>query len=332
MEKILSVSVATYNVEQFIKQNLDSFVNSEVRDDIEVLVTDDGSKDNTPSIVAEYEEKYPGIVKLIKQKNAGPRLYCKQWNKKCQSENILEWQIGDDWVDTENLKAYIEFLKNNDVDMCVTPYTTVDNDTGAKERHDIPIEPKNTVIEPKEGFSDFEFQMHNVTYKTKILKENNIVLDNGFYTDVEYLLLPFPYIKKVAFIDTNIYMYRISLSTQSVNISSMQKNIAMLDSVFKRMIEYYEESKEENIDGNMLACMKRRLVEMATTEQYVLISFKANKENKNRVKDLYNHIKNTSKDIYDGYAKVRATKLLKYSRFTAYSMLSARCRKKNNLK
>lgn len=77
MEKILSVSVATYNVEQFIKQNLDSFVNSEVRDDIEVLVTDDGSKDNTPSIVAEYEEKYPGIVKLIKQKNAGPRLYCK---------------------------------------------------------------------------------------------------------------------------------------------------------------------------------------------------------------------------------------------------------------
>ena len=77
MEKILSVSVAAYNVENFIRTNLDSFVNSEVREDIEVLVTDDGSKDNTPNIVAEYEEKYPGVVKLIKQKNAGPRVNSK---------------------------------------------------------------------------------------------------------------------------------------------------------------------------------------------------------------------------------------------------------------
>lgn len=77
MEKILSVSVAAYNVENFIRTNLDSFVNSEVREDIEVLVTDDGSKDNTPNIVEEYEEKFPGVVRLIKQKNAGPRLNCK---------------------------------------------------------------------------------------------------------------------------------------------------------------------------------------------------------------------------------------------------------------
>ncbi len=72
MEKILSVSVAAYNVQEFIRTNLDSFVNSEVREDIEVLVTDDGSKDETPNIVSEYETKYPGVVKLIKQKNAGP--------------------------------------------------------------------------------------------------------------------------------------------------------------------------------------------------------------------------------------------------------------------
>lgn len=77
MGKILSVSVASYNVENFIKTNLDSFVNSDVREDIEVLVTDDGSKDNTPKIVAEYEAKYPGVIKLIEQKNAGPRFNSK---------------------------------------------------------------------------------------------------------------------------------------------------------------------------------------------------------------------------------------------------------------
>lgn len=239
---------------------------------------------------------------------------------------------GDDWVDTENLKQYIEFLKDNDADMVVTPYTTVDNDTGKEERHDLPAGERNKVINFGNEFNDYEIQMHNVTYKTEILKQNNIVIDNGFYTDVEYLLLPLPYVKTVAILDTNIYMYRISLSTQSVNISSMQKNIAMLDLVFKRLIEYYEKSKKDNVNGNILACMKRRISEIAITEQYVLMSFKADKEHKEKIKSLYNYIKSTSQDIYEKYLKVKATKVLKYSRFMAYPMLSARTRRKNNLK
>lgn len=70
--KTLSISVAAYNMEKLIRQNLDSFVNSSVCDDIEVLVVNDGSKDGTAQIAAEYEAKYPGVVKLINQENAGP--------------------------------------------------------------------------------------------------------------------------------------------------------------------------------------------------------------------------------------------------------------------
>lgn len=70
--KILSVSVAAYNLEKLIKQNLDSWLNEEIMDKLEVIVTDDGSKDNTASIVEEYAEKYPNTIKIIKQKNSGP--------------------------------------------------------------------------------------------------------------------------------------------------------------------------------------------------------------------------------------------------------------------
>ena len=72
MQKILSISVAAYNMEKFIRQNLDSFVHSAVAKDIEVLVIDDGSKDATAEIVREYERKYPDTVRLIQQENAGP--------------------------------------------------------------------------------------------------------------------------------------------------------------------------------------------------------------------------------------------------------------------
>ena len=53
--KTLSISVAAYNMEKLIRQNLDSFVNSSVKDDVEVLVINDGSKDSTAQIAAEYE-------------------------------------------------------------------------------------------------------------------------------------------------------------------------------------------------------------------------------------------------------------------------------------
>ena len=63
MQRVLSVSVAAYNVQQFIEQCLDSFLDPAVTDRVEVLVTDDGSKDDTAKIVAEYEAKYPGAIR-----------------------------------------------------------------------------------------------------------------------------------------------------------------------------------------------------------------------------------------------------------------------------
>ena len=49
-EKILTVTIPSYNVEAYLEDCLESFVNSEVMDDIEVLIVNDGSSDNTVKI------------------------------------------------------------------------------------------------------------------------------------------------------------------------------------------------------------------------------------------------------------------------------------------
>ena len=133
MDKILSVSVAAYNVEKFIKQNLDSFTNSEVKEKIEVLVTDDGSKDNTPQIVKEYEQKYPGVVRLIQQPNAGPGSTINSGLKNATGK-YFRMVDGDDWVKTENLKLYIDYLENSEADMVVTNYYTYNDSNGDIEK------------------------------------------------------------------------------------------------------------------------------------------------------------------------------------------------------
>ena len=57
MSKILTISVAAYNVENYISNTLESLLVDDI-DDIEILVEDDGGIDNTANIVKEYEEKY----------------------------------------------------------------------------------------------------------------------------------------------------------------------------------------------------------------------------------------------------------------------------------
>ena len=71
MEKTLSISIAAYNVEKFLKNTLASLVAPEIMDDIEVLIVDDGSKDNTATIGKEFEEKYPNSFKVISKPNGG---------------------------------------------------------------------------------------------------------------------------------------------------------------------------------------------------------------------------------------------------------------------
>ena len=71
MDKILTVSIAAYNVEKTIEECLDSFLPSRYFDDLEILVINDGSNDNTANIVSKYEKKYPDTIHLINKVNGG---------------------------------------------------------------------------------------------------------------------------------------------------------------------------------------------------------------------------------------------------------------------
>ena len=68
MNKILTVSIAAYNVEEFIENTLNSLLIDNI-EDLEILVQDDGGNDRTKEIVEEYEKKYPDIIKLVHKEN-----------------------------------------------------------------------------------------------------------------------------------------------------------------------------------------------------------------------------------------------------------------------
>ena len=69
--KILTVSIAAYQVEDYLEKTLTSPLLPEVLEDIEVLVVDDGFTDDTVEIGRRYQEMYSGTVRLIQQENGG---------------------------------------------------------------------------------------------------------------------------------------------------------------------------------------------------------------------------------------------------------------------
>lgn len=97
MEKILTVSVAAYNVEKTIARTLDSCCADGVREQLEVIIVNDGSKDGTVDVVRSYCKRYPDTFKLIDKENGGygSTLNC---SIRAATGKYFKPLDGDDWV------------------------------------------------------------------------------------------------------------------------------------------------------------------------------------------------------------------------------------------
>ena len=201
-EKILTISVAAYNVEEFLANTLNSCVVREVFNEIEVLIVDDGSTDHTADIAQEYINNYPDMFQLIRKQNGG---YGSTVNTSIQLARgkYIRLLDGDDWFLSENLPEFILRLKRTDADMVITPYIECWGDGEefirwpGKMEEDKVYYMKDTKIWPI-------LAMHNLTVKTDIFRKHHIVLtEKCYYTDIEYYMYSFKYAETYIFFTIN---------------------------------------------------------------------------------------------------------------------------------
>lgn len=116
--KTLSITVPCYNSQEYMRNCVDSLLKG--GEDVEILIVDDGSKDDTLKIAKEYEEKYPTIVKAIHQENKG---HGGAVNTGLAHATGLYFKVvdSDDWLNEEAFRKAIEVLKQ-----CVRGPKTLD--------------------------------------------------------------------------------------------------------------------------------------------------------------------------------------------------------------
>lgn len=332
MEKILTVTIPSYNVEKYLKQTLDSFLAEEILEEIEVLIVDDGSKDGTAAIGKEYERKYPGTFRVISKENGG---HGSTINRGIQEAKGRYFKVvdGDDWVNTADFIKLVKALKTCTAEYVVTNYYEVNDKTGEKTPREYKELGKKKIWKFEEAASVTQIGMHPLVIKTEILKKNQISLDEHcFYVDVEYILYPVPYVNTVEFLDLYVYMYRLAVTTQSVSIQGYQKHIDNHITVILHLTEFFNQYAKTGTPEKV-EYIGKRIAQMVGDQITIFVSFpETDMSIKKKFMDFDRKLKELSPEIYRRSGEESGSlRLFRKTGFRGYKWIVKMCRKRNHI-
>ena len=237
MEKILTICTAAYNVKNSISRMIDSVINSKNASKVELIIINDGSKDDTERIVSEYLNKYSDIIKYKKIVNSGSG-GARNIGIEMASGKYFRLLDGDDYYDTEALDDFILFIEKYDVDMVISDFTSLCDEKPMNKVSFINILEKGKIYKLDEDVLNTKMMMHSTTFATRILKDSKIKLSTKTpYVDAEFLLLSIPYVNTYTYCDANVYMYVVGIDGQSMTIESRLKNEKKYQKVIERLID-----------------------------------------------------------------------------------------------
>ena len=300
--KLLTFTIPCYNSQDYMRHCIESILPG--GEDVEILIVDDGSKDDTAAIADEYAEKYPTIVKAIHQENGG---HGEAVNAGIRNATGLYFKVvdSDDWVDWNAYQAILAKLReiaggSVALDMLLANYV-----------YEKPSEHKHKVIRyegvfPEEeafGWSDIKrfkisqnILMHSVIYRTQMLHDCGLELPkHTFYVDNIFVYVPLPNVKTMYYMDVDLYRYYIGREDQSVNEKVMIGRIDQQIKVNKIMIDAYDLTKIRN--KKLKDYMVKYLAMMMTVSSIFLIK-EGSEESLTKRAELWHYLKASSKGTF----------------------------------
>lgn len=222
MQNKVSVIIPVYNVEKYLERCLDSVCNQTLSD-IEIICINDCSKDNSLKILKEYA-KEDGRIKLIDfEENKGTAVARNTGINEAQGEYI-GFVDSDDYIDLDFYEKLYNKAIETDADTAKGTMRCIGSDK------EIGYDRNNLI---KKNFAYFYDSFTTAIYKTKFLKDNNILfpLNVNYFEDPYFSILAGLKYKKVSIVDNANYYY-VNRNNSLVN-SFSEKNVNPgLDAMF----------------------------------------------------------------------------------------------------
>lgn len=228
----LSIIIALYNTEIYIEKCIRSiYINNNLSNDsFEVIVINDGSTDNSKSIVEQMMKEYSNI-QLINKENGG------QSTARNIGFNLAKGEYffcldSDDSINAKELSKALFYCISNNLDVLPVYYQVYDQNhklLTRKKADNYPI--INKAIDGGIFMSNYTISgsMWRYFYKTSLLKQHNLKLTEGiFHEDEEFVIKFLSYSKKISYKRHLVYNHVIR-DNSTVNKKEKKHRLKLLD-------------------------------------------------------------------------------------------------------
>lgn len=244
MNKLLTIVVPVYKVEQYINKCLDSLVLSpELMSKMDVLIINDGTPDNSAELSREYVQKYPSVFRQIDKENGG---HGSVWNMGVKEAygKYTRFLDSDDWL--ENLDLLLEKLETADADLVITP--TIDHCENNEIWKQEILDMEFGIVYDANTFNwlgnrshgNYIFH-HSCTYKTEMFRQYlPLFLEKQPYDDVILGAASIIGAKSLVAYDFPLYHYLMDRPGQSISPEVQRRNIRATIKTQQHTIEFTE--------------------------------------------------------------------------------------------
>ena len=222
--KLLTITVPCYNSQDYMEKCLDSLLTG--GDRVEIIVINDGSTDATGAIADTYAQRYPDIVKVVHQENGG---HGEGINQGLLHATGIYFKVVDsDDCLSEDFPGFLDLLEacheSGGVDLMVTNYYYVHTDgKGDRSIQYTNALPDTRIFSWKETKPFRIHQLltiHSCTFRTQLMREHAQPLPKHiFYEDNLMVCQLLPHVKRMRYMNADLYRYWIGRPDQSVQQS-----------------------------------------------------------------------------------------------------------------
>ena len=204
----ISVIVPIYNVEQYLEECLNSVINQTIgfEDNIQLILVNDGSPDNSDKICLEYKKRYPHNVVYINQLNAGVSAARNKGLEFATGEIVNFLDSDDIWEEDVFVKAYDMLSSNNDVDIVGVRLKFFG---GMEGYHALDYKfDKDKIVDISMDYDHIQLSSASCFIKRKAIGNNKFDTRLKYSEDVKFISEILLKKMKLGIIASSLYLYR----------------------------------------------------------------------------------------------------------------------------
>lgn len=227
----VSVIVPIYNVEKYLEKCINSLL-SQTLEDIQIILVNDGSKDNSGNIAKEYEKNNKDRVIYVEKENGGLS-DARNYGLKYATGDFVAFLDSDDYIE-ENAyeEMYNKAIEEN------ADY--VECDFIWEFPNKIRVDKQYSYKNKKEMLSFVRVVAWNKLIKRQLITDNNLEFPKGLrYEDVEFTYKLIPFINKFAYVDKPFIHY-VQREGSIANVQN--ERTAEIFTVLDNVIKFYKEN------------------------------------------------------------------------------------------